>query len=126
MTTQASQLADRLDAALDASVDVTAQRWLWRSLLHLLATGAPASPEDIATVTGRPLEEVCAALAALPSIELDDHGHVVGCGITLRPTPHRFQVDGRTLIYLVRAGHSHVPHRPEPARVDRLTLSCHG
>jgi len=35
-----------------------------------------------------------AALASLPSIELDTQGRLIGMGITLNPTPHRFDVEG--------------------------------
>ena len=97
MTTPLPQLLSRLDDALTDGRDVTAQPWLWRPLLHLLATGDPASPEDIATATRRPVDDVRAMLTELPSLEFDEHGRVVGSGITLRPTPHRFEVDKRTL-----------------------------
>jgi alkylmercury lyase len=33
----------------------------------------------------------------LPNIERDDAGNVVGSGLTLRETPHVFEVDGRRL-----------------------------
>lgn len=97
MSTEVPPLTARLDAALTDSADITAQPWLWRPLLQLLATGAPASAEDIATATGRQVNDVRDALAGLPSLEFDEQGRVVGSGITLRPTPHRFEIDGRTL-----------------------------
>lgn len=36
-------------------------------------------------------------LADLPDLETDVQGHIVGSGLTLRPTPHRFTIDGRQL-----------------------------
>lgn len=36
-------------------------------------------------------------LAGLPDLETDQHGRVVGSGLTLRPTPHRFTIAGRQL-----------------------------
>ncbi|MHB8295410.1 MAG: organomercurial lyase MerB [Acidimicrobiales bacterium] len=70
---------------------------LYRPLLMLLAGGEPVAMEVLADATGRPLAEVRRALASLPDSELDDRGRVVGYGLTLRPTPHRFTVDGRLL-----------------------------
>lgn len=71
--------------------------WLWRLLLHLLARGRPVTVNDLAAVTGQSVSEVREALAGLPDTEYDEQGRVVGHGITLRPTPHRFEVDGRAL-----------------------------
>jgi alkylmercury lyase len=36
-------------------------------------------------------------LADLPDLETDEQGRIVGSGLTLRPTPHRFALDGRQL-----------------------------
>jgi len=65
--------------------------------LALLARGKPASPEEIAAAAGESPEEVRAALEQFPSAEWDEQGRVVGLGLTLRPTPHRFEYEGRTL-----------------------------
>jgi alkylmercury lyase len=65
--------------------------------LDLLAGGKPASPEEVAAASGKSPEEVRAALDRFPSAEWDEQGGVVGLGITLRPTPHRFEVEGHTL-----------------------------
>ncbi|MCQ4438245.1 organomercurial lyase, partial [Clostridioides difficile] len=37
------------------------------------------------------------ALEQAVSTEWDDYGNVVGYGLTLRETPHTFEVDGRRL-----------------------------
>jgi alkylmercury lyase len=65
--------------------------------LNLLARGKPAFPEEIAAASGKPPEEVRAVLYRFPSAEWDEQGRVVGLGLTLRPTPHRLELDGRTL-----------------------------
>jgi alkylmercury lyase len=65
--------------------------------LNLLARGKPASPEEIAATAGKSPEEVRAALDRFPSAEWDEQGRVVGAGLTLNVTPHRFEVEGRTL-----------------------------
>ena len=54
--------------------------------IAFLARGKPASPE-----------EVRAALERFPSAEWDEQGRVVGLGLTLQLTPHRLEVEGRTL-----------------------------
>src|SRR3712207_4961292 len=65
--------------------------------LDLLARGKPASPEEIAAASGKSPEEVRAALDQFPSAEWDGQGRVVGAGLTLRSSPHRFELEGHTL-----------------------------
>ncbi|MBN9629121.1 MAG: organomercurial lyase MerB, partial [Actinobacteria bacterium] len=50
----------------------------------------------LATVTGRSEADVQQALAAVPDIEYE-YGRIIGQGLTLRPTPHRFEVNGEQL-----------------------------
>jgi alkylmercury lyase len=71
--------------------------WLWHPLLRLLARGEPVTISDLAIATGRAEEEVQQAMEQLPDTEYDDTGRIIGYGITLRPTQHRFTVDGRQL-----------------------------
>lgn len=96
--------------------------WLWRPLLHLLALGEPVTVDDLAAATGRTADEARHGLAGLAHTEYDELGRVIGHGITLRPTPHRFTADGRelwcaldTLTFPAVIGHS--------ARVES---PCHG
>ena len=65
--------------------------------IRLLADGEPVPPERLAAAAGCSVEDVEAALSAQASAERDDQGRLVGFALTLRPTPHRFAVDGRTL-----------------------------
>jgi alkylmercury lyase len=66
--------------------------------LDLLARGKPVSPEEIAAAAaGKSPEEVRAALDRFPSAEWDEQARVVGLGLTLRLTPHRLELEGRTL-----------------------------
>lgn len=65
--------------------------------LALLARGKPTSPGEIAAAAGKPPEVVRAALDRFPNAEWDEQGRVVGLGLTLRLTPHRFVYEGRTL-----------------------------
>ena len=66
-------------------------------LLRLVSLGEPVTVADIADACGRPIGEVHAALGQMPDTGLDDAGRVVGWGITQRPTPHHFEVNGRHL-----------------------------
>lgn len=91
------QLAERLATGFTRGPGAEAFSPLLRPVLRLLARGKPVAPDEIARATGRPREEVLAALRQQPSVEWDEAGRVVGLGLTLRPTPHRFEVDGRTL-----------------------------
>jgi alkylmercury lyase len=74
-----------------------AEALLGRPLLRLLARGEPVTVVQLATATGRSTDQVRRALAAAPDTEYDDAGRIVGAGITLNPTPHRFEVDGKQL-----------------------------
>jgi alkylmercury lyase len=65
--------------------------------LGLLARGKPASPEAIAAASGKSPEEVRATLDRFPNAEWDEQGRVVGLGLTLQLTPHRSELEGRTL-----------------------------
>ncbi|GEM88679.1 organomercurial lyase MerB [Oceanithermus desulfurans] len=62
-----------------------------------LAAGRPVTPVELAAATGRTAAEVGRLLQQLPGVEMDDAGNLVGMGLTLRPTPHRFEVEGRSL-----------------------------
>ena len=70
---------------------------LYRELIILLAEGQPVSPEHIASVLGLAPEEALEILRQRPSIEWDEAGNIVGAGLTLRPTPHRFKLKDCTL-----------------------------
>jgi alkylmercury lyase len=97
MTTDVAHLATRIRDSLGPD-STNMPPWLWRPLLHLLASGEPVTTEDLAQATGRTADEVRHALAGLPDTEYDEHGRIIGHGITLRSTPHHFTVDGRPLI----------------------------
>ncbi len=70
---------------------------LYRELIVLLAEGQPVSPERAASVLGLTREEALEILRQRPSIEWDEAGNIVGAGLTLRPTPHRFKLKDCTL-----------------------------
>ncbi len=66
-------------------------------LFRLLAGGQPFGIEGLADAAGRPVDDIRQTVASLPDVELDDHGRIVGYGLTLRETPHRFEVEGKRL-----------------------------
>lgn len=70
---------------------------LYLDLLPLLAHGRPVSFERLGEAVGRPRDEVAETIRSLPNIEYDDEGRVVGAGLTLEPTRHRFRLDDLTL-----------------------------
>jgi alkylmercury lyase len=65
--------------------------------VRLLARGEPVELEQIASASGWPLEAVEGALDQQTSAERDEQGRLIGLALTLRPTAHRFFVDGRRL-----------------------------
>ncbi len=67
--------------------------YMWR----LLAEGRPVPLDRLAGASGWPVEQVRRALSTHPSVEWDDQGRLVGFGLTLRPTPHKFTFEGRSI-----------------------------
>ncbi|MGQ0481971.1 MAG: organomercurial lyase MerB [Pseudonocardia sp.] len=95
--------ADHLAARLSEIISPTpgsgrdAMSWLWPALVRELARGRPVTVERLVVVAGRDAAEVRDVLAGLSGTEYDDSGAVVGHGISLRDTPHRFTLDDRVL-----------------------------
>jgi alkylmercury lyase len=65
--------------------------------IRLISGGEPVALPQLAAAAGRLVDDVEAALTAQTSAERDEQGRLVGLALTLRPTTHRFTVDGRTL-----------------------------
>lgn len=64
-------------------------------LLRRLARGLPIPPDEGAALLGCAPEQLAGLLAALPfRVETEPTGAIVGAGLTLVPTPHRFELDG--------------------------------
>jgi alkylmercury lyase len=79
----ARQLAEGLRSDHDA---------FCREVVRLLACGHPVTPERLA----RALQMTAEQVAGLADFEVDQSGNVVGWGLTLVPTLHRFQVHAHT------------------------------
>ncbi|MGC9544574.1 organomercurial lyase MerB [Streptomyces sp. UG1] len=69
---------------------------LLRPVQTLLVGGGPVAIARLAAHTGRSEEEIRTALAAMPDTEYDAEGRIIGFGLTLNPTPHRYETHGRT------------------------------
>ncbi|TVS86195.1 organomercurial lyase MerB [Mycobacterium helveticum] len=93
MTDHTPDLVDRLTVPDGSGLDSA----LLVPLLRLLASGDPVDVTTLAAAAGRTIEQARAQLAKLPDTEYDDDGRIVGHGLTLRPTPHRFTLDGAQL-----------------------------
>src|SRR6266849_5884384 len=70
---------------------------LFGQLVQLLVRGHPVAPELLARRLHRDLDGVLSILRTHPELEYDEHGNLVGSGLTLVPTTHQFQVGKRTL-----------------------------
>jgi len=66
-------------------------------VVHLLAEGKPLSLERLAAESSWTLQDVEAAVRRHPGVDWDDRGRLLGIGLTLCQTPHRFTFDGRTV-----------------------------
>jgi alkylmercury lyase len=69
---------------------------LMTAALRLLARGAPVPKDELAAAADVDVAEIDNAPGSA-DIEYDDEHRIVGWGLTLIPTPHRFTVDGRRL-----------------------------
>ncbi len=65
-------------------------------LLRLIARGRPVDLAELAE-SGQPARDLQRILRALPGTEWNDEGRLVGFGLSLRPTAHRYLVGGHTL-----------------------------
>jgi len=89
--------ADRLTEALAPLALDDGRAELFRTLLRHLAEGRAVPIDAVARTLGWPCSRVTSAIANVPSIEVDEHGCVVSAGLSLRPTKHIFELDGRRL-----------------------------
>lgn len=67
------------------------------AIVRELAHGQPVALTRLAATLQRSPDEVQAALQCTPDIEFDTDGNIIGWGLTLVPTPHRVQLDGREM-----------------------------
>jgi alkylmercury lyase len=78
-------------------VDGEALAELMTAAVTLLADGEPVEVARLAEAAGWPVTAMQPVLARFPRLDWDERGRVAGLGLTLRPTPHRFVVNGHPL-----------------------------
>jgi alkylmercury lyase len=66
-------------------------------LVRVIARGLPVSIQELADTASLPVGDVERMLRAQPGTDWDEHGRLVGFGLTLRPTAHRYTIAGRVL-----------------------------
>jgi alkylmercury lyase len=85
-------LARRLSEQLQCE-----QEELCLPILQQVSRGKPLPKVTLATSLEISQDELDQRLTGLPDTEFDRKGHIVGWGVTLVPTRHRFQIDGKSL-----------------------------
>ena len=85
-------LAQRLSEQLQCE-----QEELCLPILHQVSRGKPLSKASLSTSLAISQDELDQRLTRLPDTEFDREGQIVGWGVTLVPTRHRFQIDGKLL-----------------------------
>lgn len=102
-----------------------------RQLYRLLSAGEPVAVERLAAEGDWSIDDLRAELARHPGTDWDEHGRVVGFGLTLRPTPHAFTFDAHTvyafcaddaLQFPIVLGRSGVIESPCPATGRRVRV----
>ena len=85
-------IAERLSEQLQCE-----QEDLCIQIIQQVTCGKPVVPAALQTALQVSRDELEHRLASLPDTEFDSQGNVVGWGVTLVPTRHRFQIDGKSL-----------------------------
>lgn len=67
------------------------------ALILGLAAGQPVAPAHLAARLGMEEAAFAAALRHMSDIDYDAAGHIVGFGLSLRPTAHQIIINGQTL-----------------------------
>lgn len=97
--TKSKQVTAWLEGAVEEG-EAGRSWWLLMPLMRLLSNGKPVTDAELADHVGRPLDQVRQILDGLPSLERNETSAITGMGITLKPTPHRFTIDGEdTVLY---------------------------
>lgn len=100
-------------------------------LLRLLARGQPVDLGELTEVSGPAGGDLARAIRAEPGSDWDASGRLVGFGLTLRPTGHRLEIDGRslytwcasdTLFFTVILGKETVAESTCPTTAKRVRL----
>jgi alkylmercury lyase len=95
------------------------QQRLVLAIIRILGEGTPVAPQTISERTGLPLDEVATYLDEAPTLKRDEQGRVLAFfGLTLEPTSHAIEVNGRTLYAWCALDTLFLPERlRRPARI---------
>jgi alkylmercury lyase len=85
-------IAERLSEQLQCE-----QEDLCLPLLQQVSKGKPLPKATLSISLQISQDELEQRLARLPDTEFDQEGNILGWGVTLVPTRHRFQIDGKSL-----------------------------
>lgn len=135
-----ADLRELASTILQTPTPLTAdEQTLVRAAYRELANGAPVTPTHLARAAQLSPDAVTTAIARLPGLaQVDPEGRIFGfLGLTLRETPHRFMVAGRTLytwcawdtLFIPRVldAEAHVESRcPITGRPIRLDITSRG
>lgn len=96
-TAASASLPDRLVVSVSQPGSARTTPSLFRELLRLLSDGEPVTIDQLAATAKQSADEVRRAVTGWNDTEYDQRGRIIGWGLTLRLTPHRFGIDGRQL-----------------------------
>lgn len=85
-------IAERLSEQL-----LCEQEDLCLAILRQVTRGKPLPKAELLSSLQISQDELKQRLARLPDTEFDQQGNILGWGVTLVPTLHRFQIDGKPL-----------------------------
>jgi alkylmercury lyase len=85
-------IVERLMAQAHCEVDT-----LCLPIVHQVSRGKPLTMAALGASLQMPQDEVKRRLAQIPDTEFDQRGNMVGWGVTMIPTRHRFQIRQQTL-----------------------------
>jgi alkylmercury lyase len=92
-----ANLSDRLVASVGQAASARTTPGLYKALVRLLSRGEPVTIAELAAAAGQTFDDVQRAVTGWNDTEYDRQGRIIGWGLTLRPTPHRFNIDGKQL-----------------------------
>ena len=89
-----SELSSRLERYYNSTLDEDTRRLTVYLIRAIAAKGEPVEAAQLAHLMGQPAEKVTHLLEDITV--RDEQGRVVGFGLSLIPTEHQFEVNGRT------------------------------
>jgi alkylmercury lyase len=93
----AQQATDEILTDAFENLHIKQDQWsIIDTTLQLLSNGCPVPPDEIAIRLQVPPDTVISTLRGFGA-EFDKDGNVMGVGLTLVPTPHVYEVNGRKL-----------------------------